>query len=104
MTTDQTVRSTNNPTTNLGNPGSTPGYRQSFNQFVNQDIGIYLNDATVNDRINGKLCAVDEYGIVLSETGSNKPNEMGVFLYPWEAIRCVHLSQNATAFNKVAAA
>lgn len=75
---------------------------QSVSQFINQDVRVFLTDSTTADKIGGKLCAVDQLGIVLTETTERANQPAGVFFYPWSAIRYVHLSENVSAFRAVA--
>lgn len=71
-------------------------------QFIDQMISVHLADSERSDKIEGKLVAVDKFGIVLSEGNEQRTNTRGVFFYPWEAVRYAHLSTNVDAFRRVA--
>ncbi len=75
---------------------------RGLDQFVNQNVRIYLNESTIADKIEGSLLSVDQMGLTLAETTTRSTYPQGVYFYPWSAIRTVHLTENVKAFRNVA--
>lgn len=88
------------------NPSSSGSvaYLDNLRQFVDKSVRVVLVSPTAasaaETTVEAKLCAVDALGLIVANADAIP--QKGLLLYPWSAIRYVHLTDNVDAFRKAA--